>query len=393
MEFHFFTEMPYPYIPDDYYERYGSARVIFPNHLLDPQKISDLYKKYLDLYEYADEKGLNLKINEHHQTITCLNSAISVSASALIQRTKRARITLLGYPIPHKYNPLQVAEEVAMLDTMSGGRIDVGFVRGVGQEIHPANTKPIDNRERFYEAHDLIIKAWKTGTPFSWESKHYQFRYVNTFPQPYQRPHPPIWTTGATNVENIQWAAEKGYVYSTLFSGFEGAAKVFDIYRAHRRNIGLPEAAPDRFSYSCLLYVAETDEIAEREGRQLMWYLETKEPHWFRNPPGFSPVEERKRLYQPNRGGVRSRREKNWEELKRDGLIIVGSPDTVAKRIKDYYDLTGASHLSGMMHAGPMSEGLVRKNIRLFTEEVLPQVEHLGEDLNRDMPQTIKNGK
>lgn len=378
MEFYHFTEMPYPYVPEDYYERYGSIRVVLPNRLLDPVKVHDLYARYLEQYEYADEMGLHLQINEHHQTATCLDVSIGVSAASIIQRTRRGRILLIGYPIPHRYNPVQVAEEVAMLDCLSGGRINCGFVRGVGMELHPANTNPAHNRERFYEAFEVIIRCWTTGEPFSWEGKHYHFRYVNPFPQPYQRPHPPLWTSGGHNLEQIRWAAEKGLTYATLFAGFEGAAKVFEQYRRYCKELGLPEPPASRFAYACLCYVGETDEVAEREGRELMWYLSTREPHWFRFPPGWASVEQRKRIYRPT-AGHEDHRAMSWESLCQAGLIICGGPDKVAQRIEDFYRITGAGNLLMMNHAGFMPNEKVLKSIKLFAEEVMPRVRHLGE--------------
>src|SRR5262249_11024841 len=153
-----FTEMPYPFIPDDYLERYGSARVVLPNAIYDRKRGSDLYKAYLEQYEYADHLGYNCFLNEHHQTVTCADSAVSVTAGALARSTKQAKILVLGYPIGNRDEPLRVAEEVAMLDAISGGRIECGFVRGVPMETHPSNANPVFNRDRFTEAHDLIIK-------------------------------------------------------------------------------------------------------------------------------------------------------------------------------------------------------------------------------------------
>src|SRR5262249_25612285 len=146
---------------------------------------SELYKAYLDQHQYADELGYNIFLNEHHQTVTCTDSAVSVSAGALARATKKARILILGYPIGNRDEPLRVAEEVAMLDAISGGRIECGFVRGVPMETHPSNANPVYNRDRFREAHDLILKAWTTPEPFSWEGQHFQYRYVNIWPQPY----------------------------------------------------------------------------------------------------------------------------------------------------------------------------------------------------------------
>src|SRR5579864_2650187 len=159
MKAYFFSEMPYPYVPEDVERAYGSSRIVIPNSYLDPVEMADLYNRYLDEYEYADELGLDLMLNEHHQTLTCLDAAISVTAGALARRTKRARIVLLGTPLPHRDSPVRVAEEIAMLDCISRGRITFFFNDTATTEIHPSNTNPVLNRARFEEAHDLILKA------------------------------------------------------------------------------------------------------------------------------------------------------------------------------------------------------------------------------------------
>src|SRR5579871_1986255 len=126
-----FTEMPYPYFPPELEQKHG-PRVVMPNRYYDPKIGADLYNRYLDDYVYADEIGLEIMLNEHHQTATCTDVSLAISGAALARQTKRAKICLLGNPLPHRDNPLRVAEEVAMLDNISRGRIISGFVRGVG---------------------------------------------------------------------------------------------------------------------------------------------------------------------------------------------------------------------------------------------------------------------
>ena len=379
MEFYFFTEMPYPDLPEDYYERYGSIRVTLPNRLLDPEKTRELYNRYLDMHEFADEMGLNVMLNEHHQTATCIDSAIGLAAGSVIQRTRNGRVLLLGYPLPHRENPVQVAEEVGMLDCISGGRIDCGFVRGVGLEIHPANTNPFHNRERFYEAFQLIRKSWTIGEAFSWEGKHYNFRFVNPFPQPYQKPHPPFWTTGGSDPANIAWAADNGVTYATLLAGFEGAAKVYEAYRGHCRETGLVEPSPSKFANLFLLYVGEDDADGQKGAQELMWYLQTMDGPWFRMPPGWTTVGARKQLHQP-RKDARRHRDMSFEELAESGLVIGGSADTVARRLEEFHAMSGCGNILMMMHAGPMTQDRTLASIRRFAEEVMPRLAHLGRD-------------
>ncbi len=194
-----FTERAYvDYSEADVRQSFRSAvRLTFPNSHFNPRLGADLYHTYLDEYEYAEAVGFDgLMLNEHHNTPTCLGAAMNLEAAILARTTTRAKIVLLGNPLPIFDNPLRLAEELAEIDMISWGRLVSGFVRGTGIESWATNTNPVYNRERFAEAHDLIVKTWTTPGPWRWEGKHYQFRVVNPFERPLQQPHPPIWIPG-----------------------------------------------------------------------------------------------------------------------------------------------------------------------------------------------------
>ncbi len=375
MKAYFFTEMPYPYVPEDIERRYGSSRVIVPNRFLDPVKMADLYNRYLDDYEYADELGLDLMLNEHHQTMTCLDVSISVSAAALARRTRRAKLVLLGTPLPHRDNPVRVAEEIAMLDCVSHGRIVSGFVRGVPTEVHPSNTNPALNRARFEEAHDLVVKAWTASEPFSWEGRFWHYRYVNVWPRPFQQPHPPIWITGSS-LDNVPWVADHQYVFASFLTPYEWTNSLLDVYRRRCAEQGLPEPGPDRFAYLALCYTAETDAQAQAEGEQLLWYLRRVRHPQFNAPPGYVAP----RVHaQTVIGGARKGYGDSYEALQEKGIVMVGSPDTMIKRIRTLYERCGIGHLLMMNQAGFMPQHQVRRSLELFAREVYPAVRHLGE--------------
>src|SRR5213076_2049697 len=165
--------------------------------------------------------------------------------------------------LPLHDDPIRVAEEIAMLDVISGGRIISGFVRGTGMEYYSYGVNPVHSRERFYEAHDLILRAWTEPGPFPFVGKHYRYRYVNPWPRPLQQPHPPIWLPGTGSLETIDEAAKYRYPFMMVF-------------------------APLWFTKTA--YVAETDEKAHAEARDhIMWLfhrgLKIPDYHWF--PPGY----------------------------------------------------------------------------------------------------------
>jgi len=194
LDVYYFTEMPYHYIDDELAEQWPSLRLTFPNSYFDPNKATDLFKRYLDEFQYAEEVGFHgLMINEHHNTPSCMDVEVNITGGILARLTSKAKILMLGNMLPTSDNPPRLAEEIAMLDVISGGRIVSGFVRGIGVESWANNTNPVHNRERFEECHDLIIKTWTTPGPFRWEGKHYQYRAVNPWMVPVQKPHPPAF--------------------------------------------------------------------------------------------------------------------------------------------------------------------------------------------------------
>ena len=273
MEVYYFTEMPYAEFPESEVEKYPSMRLTFPNTYFDPKKGHDLFKRYLDEYQYAEEVGFDgLMINEHHNTPSCMDVEVNISGGILARITSRAKILMLGNMLPTSDNPVRLAEEIAMLDVISGGRIVSGFVRGIGIESWANNTNPVYNRERFEECHDLIIKAWTTPGPFRWEGKHYQYRAVNPWMLPIQKPHPPVWVPGTGSPETVQWAAHNKYTYAAFLTPLEVAKTLFQNYREYAAADGW-EAGPDKFAFMICCHVNETEEKAQEAGKAFLWRM------------------------------------------------------------------------------------------------------------------------
>ena len=204
-----FHLMPYADLDMSYRRKYRAAWVVLPNTYFDPKKGHELYNRYLDELEYGEPSSASTAsaVNEHHQTAYGLMPSPVVTASALSRRTKKAKIAILGSALPLREHPLTLAEEHAMIDCITGGRLITGFVRGIGAEYYSMGVNPTFSHERFHEAHDLIVRAWTEPGPFAFEGKHYHFEYVNVWPRPYQQPHPPIWTPSQGSTETIEWAA------------------------------------------------------------------------------------------------------------------------------------------------------------------------------------------
>ena len=179
----YFTEMPYPHLPP--LDTLSTMRVSLESKHFDPKIGADLYNRYLDEYMIADDAGLNMMVNEHHQTATCLDVAAPLSLAILARQTSKGEICILGNPVANRGDPLRIAEEMAMIDCISRGRLSAGFVRGVPYEIFAANTNPTQTVERLWEGIDLIQKAWTShDEPFNFEGKFTQRRAVNIWPRP-----------------------------------------------------------------------------------------------------------------------------------------------------------------------------------------------------------------
>ena len=371
-----FTEMPYPYLPP--LDEVSTMWVSLPNRIFDPKIGADLYARYLDEYVIADELGFNLMLNEHHQTATCLNAAVPLTAAILARQTKRGRICVLGNPVANRGDPVRVAEEMAMIDCISRGRLDAGFVRGVPYEIFAANTNPTQTVERLWEAVDLIVKAWTTHDgPFRFEGRFTHRRAVNVWPRPYQSPHPPIWITGSSDFEAIRKVASRGYVFATFLQPYDKVREMFDAYRSAYRDCGLPGGGG--MAYMPLVYTADSEGEAEKGAQELSWYINVKVEPQYRNPPGYVPVALNvKALQGAYAGRTAAIRAQGLEFQKEQGVVVYGMPDSVVAQIKRFHERVGGfDHLLMMQQAGFLDHQRTVRSMTLFAKEVLPRIAHL----------------
>lgn len=326
-----FHLMPYAHADLDAIDEGGSAWVTYSNSHYDPVKGADLFNQYLDELEKADELGFDgVCVNEHHQTAYGMMPVPGVLAGALSRKIKRGKLAILGRALPLVNNPLTIAEEYAILDNITRGRVIAGFVRGIGAEYHSMGVNPAESNPRFVEAHDLIVQAWTRPGPFSFDGKFFNLRYVNPWPVPYQKPHPPIWTPSSGSISTIRWSAAKRYTYCQTLAPIASVARVFDIFREEADKCGY-QASPDQLAWSNAIYIAETDEKARREARP---YLESYGKFFKMNPvmmspPGYSSIESLKRQRSMGRS-----RPQTPDDLIDLGTVIVGSPNTVREKAR-----------------------------------------------------------
>jgi len=376
--------MAYPHLPADFDEKYDTGWVTVPNSLWDSDKSRGLYQEYIEQLAYADELGFDgLVLNEHHQNIYGLMPSPNLIAAALTQKTCNGKIVVLGNLLPLHLNPLRIAEEYAMLDNMSNGRIIAGFAPGGGPETFNYNVPSAPSREQFWEAVDLIVRAWTEDGPFAHEGRYYPLRYVNPWPRPLQKPHPPIWIPGSRSPSTLVQIAKRGHCYFLSSRSHGGETS-----KAQQQFAKVLEEHGDRyqpFRMGILMsaYVSETDAMAREECEEGVWYFLKnclkghlrREGRQLTFGPGtpYVPVpawREYLKNSQPGRkllGDIDS-----WDELDASQSIIVGSPETVRQRIWKIIEQSQVGNLLIQFHLGNMPPELARKSMRLFATEVAP---------------------
>ena len=379
-----FHLMPYGALDMSYAEEHNSVWLKLPNSYFDPKVGHELYNRYLDELELAAEVGFDgISVNEHHQNAYGLMPSPVVMAAALARNTENCKIAILGNAFALREHPLTLAEEHAMIDNITGGRLITGMVRGVGCEYFSMAVNPAYSLERHIEAHDLVVRAWTETGPFAFEGKHYHFEYVNMWPRPFQDPHPAIWCPSQGSTETIEWAAhpDRKYVYLQAYSAFESVLRYLNIYRSVAEQKYDYTASSSQIAWSVPVYCAETDEQALKEVRPHIESLfNTFLPKISQSmfvPPGYMTASSMKKIFAHKatlRGGQKV------EDLVERGVIVVGSPDTVRDTLIDRHRQAGFEHVLIMPQFATLPANLTEKNLRLLGAEVVPALQAIDEN-------------
>ena len=261
MKFVWFNLMPWPDLPDDFRANHRSVWVDIDQKLFDPVRANELYHQYMDQLEYADAMGFDgIGVNEHHQNAYGIMPSPNIIAAGLARRTSKAAICVIGNSIALYNPPIRVAEEFAMLDCISGGRLVAGFPVGTPMDTNFSYGQiPALTRKKYAENHELIMRAWKETEPFAFDGQFNQLRYVNCWPKPIQQPHPPIYIPGGGSIETWDFCIENDYNYSYLsYSGYKAGKMLLDGYWERVAALGKDES-PFR--------VVRPDDLRGRERR------------------------------------------------------------------------------------------------------------------------------
>ncbi|MBX9840220.1 MAG: LLM class flavin-dependent oxidoreductase [Xanthobacteraceae bacterium] len=386
MKFHFFHLMPYPDLPDDFRQKHRSVWVDVPAKLFDPAVGHRAYNDYLDELEYAATVGFDgICVNEHHQNAYGMMPSPNLMAAALARRTSGVKLVLMGNSVALYNPPTRVAEEMAMLDVMSGGRLVAGFPVGTPMDTTFCyGQSPATLREKYREGVELILRAWTEPEVFSFNGKYTQLRYVNVWPRPMQKPRPPVWVPGGASVETWDLCLEHDFLYANLsYFGYQEGQKVMDGFWNAVDRHKLPRN-PYRAGFLQFIAVADNDAEAERLYAEPALYFYQRCLHVYGgyvNPPGYMSMATLKAGIEgqvariTNRAGARAELGTlSWKDLIDRGYLVAGSPATVADRINDMADKLNVGHLMVLLHFGNMSKEVTMHNTRMFAEKVIPRL-------------------
>ncbi len=229
----------------------------------DPAVGAKAYRGMVERARHVAKLGFDwISLSEHHYSPRILTPSPPLSAAFLAAQIADLdiKIALLG-PIVPVSNPIRVAEELAMLDTMAPGRFVFGLLRGTTNEYLSYDLNPKEARERTDEGMELILRAWSEPQPFGWQGRYFQYRTVSIWPRPQQDPGPPTYALG-TSAEAAEFAARHHIGLGVSYGTFALMGKATGHYRERCAAYGW-EPGPDDIIYRANMILAETDEAAE----------------------------------------------------------------------------------------------------------------------------------
>jgi alkanesulfonate monooxygenase SsuD/methylene tetrahydromethanopterin reductase-like flavin-dependent oxidoreductase (luciferase family) len=417
MKMLWFHLMPYTELPDDFKEKHPSVWVDIHSSLFDPKRAHHMYNDFLDELEYAAECGFDaICCNEHHSNGYGLMPSPNLIATALARRTTDTAICVMGNSLALYNPPTRVAEEFAMIDCISGGRLIAGFPVGTPMDTTFAyGQNPSMLRERYLEAHDLVMRAWQEKDTFAFNGRFNQQRYVNIWPRPIQQPHPPVWIPGGGSVETWRWCAEMDYVYCYLsYYGYKAGQATMQGFWDEMDRLG-KDRNPYRAGFLQFVGVAESRSEAMERYAEAAEYFYGRCLHVdprFASPPGYNteatmraglesqvkraadeaaraqaesaqpghnkPKDQLAGVTTGTTAGTRFNMvARNMEEIVDRGYVVVGSPKDVAEQLEYVAKTLNVGHFMLLLQYGNMSKELTKYNTKLFAEQVMPKLKPL----------------
>ncbi len=386
MKLMWFHLMPYTELPADFRGQHPSVWVDIHSSLFDPKRAHLMYNDFMDELEYAAEVGFDaVCVNEHHSNGYGLMPSPNLIASSLARRTTDTALCVMGNSLALYNPPTRVAEEFAMIDCISGGRLIAGFPVGSPMDTcYAYGQNPSMLRERYLEAHDLIVRAWTDKDTFAFNGRYNQQRYVNIWPRPVQNaPHPPIWVPGGGSVETWRWCAEMDYVYCYLsYYGYKVGQATMEGFWNEMSRLG-KDRNPYRAGFLQFVGVGESRQHAMDLYAQSAEYFYGNCLHIdprFAAPPGYATEATQRAGLQSQVSKAASYSSKfntlarEMDAIVDNGYVIIGSPDEVAEQLREVAVNLNVGNLMMLLQFGNMSKELAKYNTKLFAEQVKPKL-------------------
>jgi luciferase family oxidoreductase group 1 len=320
----------------------------------------EIFARGVELAQAAETLGFrNVWLGEHHFSTYGYLSRPAQLATYIAAKTTRLRVGTAVIVVP-LHHPLIVAEEIATLDVLSGGRVDVGFGRGYQHyEFERLGLELEAGRKRWDESIDIIMKAFERR-PFSYEGKLFNVPETSIFPQPLQTPHPPIWMVAQSQYA-LEQAVRRGF--NVLTGGFGVSVQMLAQFGDQLKKV-LEEVQPARapgVSVQRAVYVTHSEADAREAAEQARWNMRVTlslRNHYERVEGGKAVA-----VPAPDEPGIDDLLER---------YLVIGTPDTVIRQIRRLQDAVGITHFNCSFWIGDMEHARVLRSMELFASEVMP---------------------
>ncbi len=390
-----FQQLPYRHLPAGF-ENHHDSIVTTPYHeLVEPAQMHADHLAFLDELMHAARSGFDgVALTEHSQASYDVVPNPNLHLAALAYATAREGLPTalcgVGRSLGKSREPLRIAEEYAMVDQLSGGRVIAGFPVALSYDANiNAGIPPIETRARFAENRELIERAWTSREVFAFNGRFNRHPKVNLWPRPYQSPRPPIWSPAVGNPNTLAGILDNDdvFLYFSWFGPKRTGARIFDRYWDMAVEKGR-DPNPYRMAFMQCVAVAETDAIAHREMEQhIVNGFRTANgsiPPQCLGLPGYIDIRGVEFLAKdPGDLGIAAQmRHISYRELVESGAIIVGSPATVREKLLELVKTFRIGNLLLMGQHGSMPSAMAQRTTTLLASEVLPALKQVwaGQD-------------
>lgn len=350
---------------------------------VDPQAVVETYAEHLAAWEAMERHGFDgIGVNEHHSTPYGLMNSPNLLVAAAAQRTKRMKILIYGNLLP-LHDPLRLAEELAMLDCLTAGRLIAGVARGAQREYRAYGVPMSESRARFEECFEIMRKAW-TEESFSHQGQFHSYEDVAIWPRPVQQPHPPVWAPVTGSKETIEWAAANDIAITPGVVAGPAREDTIRHYAKHQALHGR-KVTPAHLNVMIDCYVADSKAKAVAEyGPHYIYSFNTlikyDHPTQDFSQKGYYGDKAHEHLRQGTRGTLADinmfTSQMTMEGLKAQAETMAwGTPDEVVERIIAEAEEAGAETVLLMCNRGAMPTEMFQNQIKRLGEEVLPRLQ------------------